>query len=110
LKSTKSAAPPLERLNGLPPAMPLAPSARDIAIARFDEKKDHRELQVTSGGNVLTFKAGLGKDRLPELTVNSLDSVTVLFTPSVPLRAGEYMISTTSMGITGYDFGFHPGK
>lgn len=44
----------------VPPGIPYAPSTRDIAIARFDEKKDHRELQV---------KAGVGKDRLPDLTV-----------------------------------------
>ena len=94
----------------VPPGLPYAPSPRDIAIARFDEKKDHRELQITSGGNLLTFKAGLGKDRLPDLTVTALDSATVLFTPAGPLRAGEYIISTVSMGMTGYDFGFHPGK
>lgn len=92
----------------VPRGLPYAPSPRDIAIARFDEKKDHRELQVTSGGNLLTFKAGLGKDRLPELTVTSLDDATVLLTPTAPLRAGEYIISTVSMGNMGYDFGFHP--
>lgn len=90
--------------------LPYAPSPRDIAIARFDEKKDHRELQVTSGGNLLTFKAGLGKDRLPDLTVTPLDSATVLFTPTDPLRPGEYIISTVSMGNMGFDFGFHPAK
>jgi hypothetical protein len=94
----------------VPPGLPFAPSPSDIAIARFDEKKDHRELQVTSGGNMLTFKAGLGKDRLPDLAVNSLDATTVLFTPATPLRAGEYIISTFSMGTTGFDFGFHPGR
>jgi hypothetical protein len=94
----------------VPPGLPYAPSPRDIAIARFDEKKDHRELQITSGGNMLTFKSGLGKDRLPDLTVTPLDGATVLFTPAVSLRAGEYIVSTTSMGITGYDFGFHPEK
>jgi hypothetical protein len=94
----------------LPSGLPYAPSPRDIAIARFDEKKDHRELQITSGGNMLTFKSGLGKDRLPDLTVTPLDGATVLFTPAVPLHAGEYIVSTTSMGITGYDFGFHPEK
>src|SRR6266478_7854543 len=89
---------------------PYAPSARDITIARFDEKKDHRELQIASGGNVLTFKAGLGKDRLPDLTLTPLDETTVLFSPDAPLRASEYIISTVSMGYSGYDFGFHPGK
>jgi len=94
----------------VPPGIPYARSTRDIAIARFDEKKDHRELQVTSGGNALTFKAGVGKDRLPDLTVTPLDASTALFSPVAPLRAGEYIISTASMGNMGFDFGFHPGK
>jgi hypothetical protein len=94
----------------VPPGLPYAPSPRDITIAKFDEKKDRRELQVTSGGNLLTFKAGLGKDRLPDLMVTPLDGATVLFSPTAPLRAGEYIISTVSMGMTGYDFGFHPAK
>jgi hypothetical protein len=87
-----------------------APSIRDIAIARFDERKDHRELQITSGGNPIKFKSGLGKDRLPELGVTKLDDTTALFAPANPLRSGEYLISTVSMGNVGYDFGFHPSK
>jgi hypothetical protein len=43
----------------MPPGMPYAPSGRDMVIVRFDQKKDHRELQTTSGGNMFTFKAGL---------------------------------------------------
>jgi len=96
------------RFIAMPPGMPYAPSARNIAIVRFDEKKDHRELQITSGGNMLTFKSGISKDRLPDLTVTSVDATTALFTPSAPLRAGEYIISTSSLGLSGYDFGFHP--
>jgi len=34
-------------------------------IARFDKKKDHRELQVTTEGNMFTFKAGMDKNRTP---------------------------------------------
>jgi len=30
-------------------------SERDLVIVRFDKKKDHRELQTTSGGNMFTF-------------------------------------------------------
>jgi hypothetical protein len=57
---------------------------------------------------MLTFKAGLGNDRLPDLTVTPLDGTTVFFSPAVPLREGEYIISTVSMGNMGYDFGFAP--
>ncbi len=36
---------------------PYAPSGRDLVVIKFDEKKDHRELQTSSGGNVFTFKS-----------------------------------------------------
>jgi hypothetical protein len=93
-----------------PPGLAYAPSGRDIVIARFDEKKDHRELQTTSGGNAFTFKAGLGKDRMPDIDVTSLDASTFIVTPKDSLRPGEYLISTSTMGTSGYDFGFHPPK
>ncbi len=92
------------------PGMPFAPSGRDIVIARFDEKKDHRELQTTSGGNMFTFKAGLSKERTPDIEVTSINASTYLVTPKDALRPGEYLLSTSSMGISGYDFGFHPPK
>jgi hypothetical protein len=59
---------------------------------------------------MLTFKARLGKDRLPDLVLSPLDETTVLFSPGAPLHVGEYIVSTVSMGYKGYDFGFHPGK
>jgi hypothetical protein len=34
-------------------------SVRDVAIVRFDKKKDHRERQTTSGGSAFTYKARL---------------------------------------------------
>ncbi len=92
------------------PGMPYAPSGRDIVIARFDEKKDHRELQTTSGGNMFTFKAGLSKDRTPDIEVTPIDASTYIVTPKDALRPGEYLLSTSSMGTSGYDFGFHPPK
>jgi hypothetical protein len=94
----------------VPPGTPYAPSGRDIVIARFDEKKDHRELQTTSGGNALTFKAGLSKDRTPEIDVTTLEPSTYLVSPKNNLAAGEYLLSSASMGISGYDFGFHPQR
>jgi len=94
----------------VPPGTLYAPSPRDIVVARFDEKKDHRELQITSGGSMITFKAGLGKDRLTDVALNTIDDSTVLLSPAAALRQGEYIISTTSMGFSGFDFGFHPAK
>jgi hypothetical protein len=92
------------------PGLPYSPSGRDLLIARFDEKKDHRELQTTSGGNLFTFKAGLSKDRMPDIDITGLNSSTYLVSPRASLKAGEYLLSNSSMGIGGYDFGFHPGK
>ena len=98
------------KFNPLLTGSPYAPSPRDIVIARFDEKKDHRELQITSGGNMATFKSGLGKDRMPDLTLTPIDDTTVLFSPAEGLREGEYIISTVAMGYSGFDFGFHTNK
>lgn len=90
----------------VPPGTPYAPSGRDIIIARFDEKKDHRELQTTSGGNVFTFKSGLSKNRMPDIETTEIDASTYLVTPKEPLKNGEYLLSNSSLGMTGYDFGF----
>ena len=87
-----------------------ASSALASWIARFDQKKDHRELQTTSGGNVFTFKSGLSKDRTPDIQIDGVDSSTFLISPKASLTEGEYLLSTTSMGMSGYDFGFHPMK
>lgn len=93
-----------------PPGTPYAPSGRDLVIARFDQKKDHRELQTTSGGNMFTFKSGLSKDRMPDIQIDGLDSSTFLVTPKELLVPGEYLLSASTLGISGYDFGFHPTK
>jgi hypothetical protein len=92
------------------PGTPYAPSGRDLVIARFDQKKDHRELQTTSGGNMFTFKSGLSKDRMPDIQVDGLDSSTFLVTPKEFLAPGEYLLSASTLGISGFDFGFHPTK
>ena len=84
---------------------PYAPSAREIVVVRFDRKKDHRELQTTNGGNEFTFKSGLSKDRMPDINVSPLDANTYLVSPKFPLQVGEYLLSTPSMGVSGYDFG-----
>jgi len=86
------------KLYPFPSGLPYAPSGRDIVIARFDEKKDRRELQTTSGGNAFTFKAGLSKDRMPDIEVESIDASTFTVTLKEPLRPGEYLLSTSWMG------------
>jgi hypothetical protein len=94
----------------VPVGAPFTPAVRDLAIARFDQKSDHRELQVTSGWNLFNFKAGLPGDRLAGVNVNSLDETTALITPTAPLRAGEYLISGDPAGTVGFDFGYHPDR
>lgn len=80
-------------------------SERDLSIIRFDKKKDHRELQTTNGGNMFTLKAGIGKDRLPDLTAKKLADGLFSVTPNGDLKPGEYMLTFSAMGNTGYDFG-----
>jgi hypothetical protein len=80
-------------------------SRRDLLIVRFDKKKDHRELQTTNGGNMFTFKAGLSKDRMPEITTKTLADGIFMVTPNEDLKPGEYMITFSALGNSGYDFG-----
>lgn len=95
------------KLYAAPAATPYSPTFRDITIARFDEKKDHRELQITSGGNFVTFKSGVSKERLIEVELTQMDDVTAIFAPKLRLKDGEYIISASTIGLSGYDFGFH---
>lgn len=80
-------------------------SRRDLLIIRFDKKKDHRELQTTTGGNMFTFKAGLGKDRTPEINTEAIADGVFIITENEDLKPGEYMVTFSSLGLTGYDFG-----
>jgi hypothetical protein len=74
-------------------------------MVRFDKKSDHRELQTTNGGNMVTFKAGLSKDRTPDITIKTIADGVFIVTPSEDSKPGEYMITFAELGITGYDFG-----
>jgi len=80
-------------------------SRRDLLIIRFDKKKDHRELQTTTGGNVFTFKSGISKDRMPDITAKEIGDGIFMVTPSQDLKPGEYMITFSALGTSGYDFG-----
>jgi len=77
-------------------------------LVRFDQKKDYRELQTTNGGNMFTFKSGLSKDRMPDIDITSADASAFFISPRADLAPGEYLLSASSMGASGYDFGFHP--
>jgi hypothetical protein len=78
---------------------------RDLLIIRFDKKKDHRELQTTSGGNMFTFKSGMSKDRMPDITTKTVTDGIFIVTPSEDLKRDEYMITFSALGTSGYDFG-----
>jgi hypothetical protein len=85
-------------------------SERDLLIVRFDQKKDHRELKTTSGGNMFTFKSGLSKERMPDITTKTVSDGIFMVTPNEDLKPGEYMVTFSALGNSGYDFGFHPAK
>lgn len=80
-------------------------SGRDLLIVRLDKKKDHRELQTTSGGSMFTFKAGLSKDRMPDITRETIADGIFMLTPNEDLKPGEYMVTFSALGTSGYDFG-----
>ena len=79
-------------------------SERDIVIVRFDKKKGHRELQMTSGASVFTFKSGFSKEKTPDITVTRVSESVISVTPNQDLLPGEYLL-TYGLGFGGYDFG-----
>ena len=64
-------------------------SDRDLVVVRFSKKSDHRELQTTSGGNMFTFKSGIGKDKMPDITVVKISDATFSITPVGDLEPGD---------------------
>ena len=78
---------------------------RDLIIIRFDKKKDHRELQTSSGDNMFTFKSGISKERLPDITTRTVSDGIFTVTPNDDLKSGEYMVTFSALGNSGYDFG-----
>ncbi len=83
---------------------------RDLVIVRLDKKKDHRELQTTSGSSIFTFKAGVSKNRLPEIVTKRLADGLFLVTPAQDLKPGEYLLTFSTLGGSGYDFGIKDAK
>lgn len=79
-------------------------SDRDIVLVRFAKKKDHRELQMTSGGSMFNFKAGFSKEKAPDIVVTRISESVFTVTPKDNLPPGEYML-TYGLGSSGFDFG-----
>ena len=71
---------------------------RDLIIIRFDKKKDHRELQTTSGGNMFTFKSGISKERMPDISTKTVSDGIFTVTPNDDLKPGEYMVTFSALG------------
>jgi hypothetical protein len=89
---------------------PSPPSSQSVVIAHLDKKKDHRELETPSAAGAFAFKAGLSKERTPEIAVDDATPGVILISPKEPLSPGEYVLGGASLAISGYDFGFHAGK
>jgi hypothetical protein len=85
-------------------------SERDVVIVRFDTKKDHRELQVTSGSSAFTLKAGFSKERTPDITTTHISDSDFTVIPTQDLVPGEYLLTFGGSGAMGYDFGIPKGK
>lgn len=83
---------------------------RNVVIVRFDKKKDHRELQTTSGSSMFTFKSGFSKERTPDITVTRISESVFSVAPAQDLSFGEYLLTFGGLGYSGYDFGIAPEK
>jgi hypothetical protein len=79
-------------------------------IARLDQKKDRRELQITSGTAAFAFRTGSIRGRMDTTSVTSITPDLFLIAPKQPLAPGEYVIGDSSLTLTGYDFGIHSAK
>ena len=54
---------------------------------------------------MFTFKSGLSKDRTPEITVQTVSEGVFVVTPNRDLAPGEYLLTFSALGTSGYDFG-----
>jgi hypothetical protein len=79
-------------------------AARNTVIVLLSKKGDHRELQTVKSG-LTGAKAGLDKKVLPDVTLHSINNLTITITPNRDLAPGEYLLTWSSMGQSGYDFG-----
>ncbi len=47
---------------------------------------------------------------MPDIEWTGVDPETFIVTLKEPLKPGEYLLTCSSLGISGYDFGFHAAK
>jgi hypothetical protein len=98
------------RLPEASPGSPTEQSLQGLMIARLDQKKDRRELQITSGTAAFAFRTGSIRGRMDTTSVTSITPDLFLIAPKQPLAPGEYVIGDSSLTLTGYDFGIHSAK
>lgn len=87
---------------------PQVQSPRDLLIVRMDKKKDHRELQTTSGA---VFKsAEYKKSNVVQVSTTMISADVMSITPTTDLKDGEYLLVFSYGGSGGYDFGVNQKK
>ena len=57
---------------------------------------------------MFTFMAGMSKDRTPDIKTEAIADGVFILTLNEDLKPGEYMVTFSSLGTTGYDFGIEP--
>jgi hypothetical protein len=78
-------------------------TVRDIKIVRLKARKNHRELQITTGASMFTFKAGTDENQMIPVDVTEVEG-GFRIVPRADLPDGEYMV-VLGNNPTGYDFG-----
>lgn len=94
------------------PATVVVPglSPQDAVLVRLKDAKGRREVQVTSGGSILTFKAGFSPEQTPRIKVSRVTPFLFTITPESDLKPGEYMLIFGGTGMEGYGFGVERGE
>lgn len=94
-------------------------SGRDITLARLQEEKDRRELQMASMRAWTGVNAQLDHKMVMDISVEKVGDKTYTVMSKEPLVPGEYMLFTiipdvaamakanTPQSLGGYDFGNH---
>lgn len=100
----------------------ITDSGRDITLAKFQEEKDRRELQMASIRIWKGVNAQIDPKSVIATDVQKLADKTYLITSKEPLPEGEFILFTivpdvaamakanTPSSLGGYDFGNHKGN
>jgi hypothetical protein len=65
----------------------MAVAARNTVVVLLSKKEDHRELQSIKA-NLLGGKGGLDKNRMPDVTLHSINNLMITVTPNQDLAPG----------------------